>query len=150
MKLGAPDATDEEIESAISIAQATEIVASKGGLDGEITQGAKNLSGGQRPRLAIARALVKQPPILVFDDSSSALDFATEAALRAGLKTLPLGTTKVIVSQRAGTLMEADRILVLDDGKAVGYGTARELLSDCEIFREIYQSQFGEKEGEAI
>ncbi len=148
MKLGSPDATDAEIEAAISTAQATEIVSSKGGLDGEITQGAKNLSGGQRQRLAIARALVAKPPILVFDDSTSALDFATEAALRQGLKALPSCTTKVIVSQRAGTLMEADRILVLDDGKAVGYGTAQQLLSSCEIFREIYESQFGEKEDE--
>ncbi len=148
MKLGCPDATDEEIEAAISAAQATEIVSAKGGLNGEITQGAKNLSGGQRQRLAIARALVKKPPLLVFDDSTSALDFATEAALRKDLKKLPPDTTKVFVSQRAGTLMEADRILVLDDGKAVGFGKAHELLGSCEIFREIYESQFGEKEEE--
>ncbi len=146
MKLGAENATDGEIEAAIQTAQAAEVVAAKGGLDGEITQGAKNLSGGQRQRLAIARALVARPQILVFDDSTSALDFSTEAALRSALKDLPSDTTKVIVSQRAGTLMEADRILVLDDGKAVGYGTAEELLSSCAIFREIYESQFGEKE----
>ncbi len=149
MRLGCPDATDDEIMEAISIAQASEILADKGGLDYEITQGAKNLSGGQRQRLSIARALVSKPDILVFDDSSSALDFATEAALRDNLKRLPEGTTKVIISQRASTLSEADKILVLDDGKLIGIGTARELLESCAVFREIYESQFGTKEGEA-
>ena len=146
MKLGYQDATDAEIMEAISIAQAEEIVADKGGLSYEISQGAKNLSGGQRQRLTIARALVSKPDIIVFDDSSSALDFATEAALRRDLSRLPKDTTKVIVSQRAGTLMEADQILVLDDGRIVGRGTAEELLAGCDIFREIYESQFGEKE----
>ena len=146
MKLGAPDASDEEILEAISIAQASAVVDEKGGLDYEISQGAKNLSGGQRQRLSIARALVTKPEILVFDDSSSALDFATEAALRKDLSRLPSRITKVIISQRAGTLTEADKILVLDDGRIAGIGTASELLENCEIFREIYQSQFGEKE----
>jgi ABC-type multidrug transport system fused ATPase/permease subunit len=146
MKLGAENASDEEIMEAISIAQAAEIVQDKGGLDYEITQGAKNLSGGQRQRLSIARALVLKPEILVLDDSSSALDFATEAALRADLKRLPEKTTKVIISQRAGTLIEADKILVLDDGRIAGIGTADELLGSCAVFREIYESQFGERE----
>ncbi len=146
MKLGAENASDEEIMEAISIAQAAEIVQDKGGLDYEITQGAKNLSGGQRQRLSIARALVLNPEILVLDDSSSALDFATEAALRGDLKRLPEKATKVIISQRAGTLIEADKILVLDDGRIAGIGTADELLGSCAVFREIYESQFGERE----
>ena len=147
MKLGCPSASDEEIAEAIAIAQASEIIKDKGGLDAEISQGAKNLSGGQRQRLSIARALVQKPDILVFDDSSSALDFATEAALRRDLSALPEGTTKVIISQRASTLSEADKILVLDDGKLIGVGTSDELLKNCSVFREIYESQFGAKEG---
>lgn len=149
MRLGCPDASDGQIYEALDIAQAGEIVKDKGGLDFEISQGAKNLSGGQRQRLAIARALVAKPPILVFDDSSSALDFATEAALRRDLAKLPQDTTRVIVSQRAGTLLDADKILVLEDGRIVGLGTAEELMQSCEIFREIYESQFGAKEAEA-
>ncbi len=149
MRLGNPNASDEEIMDAIAIAQASEIVAEKGGLSYEIAQGAKNLSGGQRQRLCIARALVTKPEILVFDDSSSALDFATEAALRRDLKKLPKETTKVIISQRAGTLMDADKILVLDDGHVVGIGTADELMQSCAVFREIYDSQFGAKEAKA-
>ena len=149
MRLGNPDASDEEIMDAVAMAQASEIVAEKGGLSYEIAQGAKNLSGGQRQRLCIARALVTKPEILVFDDSSSALDFATEAALRRDLKKFPKETTKVIISQRAGTLMDADKILVLDDGHVVGIGTADELMQSCAVFREIYESQFGAKEAKA-
>ena len=149
MRLGCPDASDEQIYAALAIAQASEIVKEKGGLSASISQGAKNLSGGQRQRLCIARALVSEPPIIVFDDSSSALDFATEAALRRDLAGLPDQTTKVIVSQRAGTLTDADRILVMDDGHVVGIGTAEELMQSCEVFREIYESQFGEKEDRA-
>ena len=148
MRLGNPDADDAQIMEAIETAQAGEIVADKGGLSYEIAQGAKNLSGGQRQRLCIARALVTKPDILVLDDSSSALDFATEAALRRDLKKLP-EQTRVIISQRAGTLMDADKILVLDDGHAVGLGTAEELMHSCDVFREIYESQFGAKEAKA-
>ena len=149
MQLGNPNASDAEIMDAIAAAQASEIVREKGGLSYEIAQGAKNLSGGQRQRLCIARALVAKPKILVFDDSSSALDFATEAALRSELKKLPSETTKVIISQRAGTLTDADQILVLDDGRIVGIGTADELMQSCEVFREIYESQFGERREQA-
>ena len=149
MRLGNPEASDEEIMEAIATAQASEIVAEKGGLSYEISQGAKNLSGGQRQRLCIARALVTKPEILVFDDSSSALDFATEAALRGDLKKLPKNTTKVIISQRAGTLADADKILVMDDGRIVGIGTSDELMKSCEVFREIYESQFGERREQA-
>lgn len=144
---GRADATDEEIEAALRIAQASEVVKEKGGLDGEVEQGGKNFSGGQKQRLTIARALVRNPEILILDDSASALDFATEAALRKGLKTL--NTTTFIVSQRTSSVRHADKIIVLDEGKAVGIGTHEELLASCEEYREIHFSQLssGEKEG---
>ena len=110
-------------------------------------QGGRNLSGGQRQRLTIARALVKHPRILILDDSASALDYATDAALRRAIRALPGDMTTFIVSQRASSMMHADLILVLDDGALVGAGTHAELLRGCEVYREIYESQFG-KEGE--
>lgn len=148
MRWGKPDATDEEIIEALSVAQAKEFVLAKdGGLDYEIEQGGKNLSGGQRQRLTIARALVKKPKILIMDDSASALDFATDAALRAAIAGMEGDMTVFIVSQRAASIMYADRIVVLDDGKLVGLGTHEELLSNCEVYQEIYDSQF--RKGEA-
>lgn len=147
IRWGKPDATDEEIMEALSTAQAKEFVLAKdGGLDYEIEQGGKNLSGGQRQRLTIARALVKKPKILIMDDSASALDFATDAALRAAIAGMEGDMTVFIVSQRAASIMYADRIVVLDDGKIVGLGTHEELLSGCEVYQEIYDSQFRKAE----
>lgn len=143
---GKADATDEELFTALKLAQASEVVEGKGGLDAEVEQGGKNFSGGQKQRLTIARALVRKPEILILDDSSSALDYATDAELRKDIKTLQ--TTTIIVSQRASSVQHADKIVVLDDGKAVGIGTHEELLSSCEVYREIYRSQYvDEKEG---
>ncbi len=139
---GNENATDEELFAALELAQAREIVEKKeGGLDSEIEQGGRNLSGGQRQRLTIARALVKKPEILILDDSASALDFATDAALRKALKTLK-NTTVFIVSQRTSSIRHADKIVVLDDGAAAGIGTHDELLESCSVYREIYESQF--------
>ncbi len=146
MLWGNENASDEEIFKALELAQAKEIVEGKeGGLDCMIEQGGKNLSGGQRQRLTIARALVKKPEILILDDSASALDFATDAALRKALRSLT-DVTVLIVSQRTSSIQHADQIIVLDDGEAVGIGTHSELLESCDIYREIYQSQF-KKEG---
>lgn len=142
MLWGNENATDAEIERALEIAQATGVVADKGGLDGRIEQGGKNLSGGQRQRLTIARALVKNPDVLILDDSASALDFATDAALRAAIRNMGGDTTVFIISQRASSIMYADRIVVLEDGRADGIGTHDELLSSSEVYREIYGSQF--------
>lgn len=144
---GKKDATDEELTEALKIAQALEVVEKKeGGLSAEVAQGGKNFSGGQRQRLTIARALVRKPEILILDDSASALDFATDAALRraiAGMKEQP---TVFIVSQRAASIQHADQILVLDDGELVGVGRHEELLESCEIYQEIYYSQFPEQQ----
>ena len=137
-----PDATDEQIMRAISIAQATEVVEGKGGLDAKVAGKGKNFSGGQRQRLTIARALVGEPDILILDDSASALDLATDAGLRAAIRKELEDTTVFIVSQRAASVMHADKILVLDDGRIVGEGTHGELLESCDIYREIYDSQF--------
>jgi ABC-type multidrug transport system fused ATPase/permease subunit len=147
LKWGNPDATDEELWKALEIAQAAEVVQGKPkGLDEKVEQGGKNFSGGQRQRLTIARALVADPDILILDDSSSALDFATDAALRKALGTLSGEKTIFIVSQRASSLKHADKILVLDDGHIVDQGKHAELLERCEVYREIYESQF--KKGE--
>ncbi|MCR5627961.1 MAG: ABC transporter ATP-binding protein/permease [Lachnospiraceae bacterium] len=140
MKMGKEDATDSEIYKALEIAQALDVVKSKGGLDHDINQGGRNLSGGQRQRLTIARALVADPKILIMDDSASALDFATDAALRKAVGKLPM--TVFIVSQRASSVMNADKIIVLDDGELKGLGSHDELMKDNEIYREIYYSQF--------
>ncbi len=146
LQWGKKNATDEELYRALDIAQAREFVDKKDdGLDEQITQGGKNLSGGQRQRLTIARALVKQPEILVLDDSASALDYATDAKLRRALREMDNSMTVFIVSQRAASIMHADQIIVLDDGKAVGIGRHEELLGSCEVYQEIYYSQFPEQ-----
>ena len=150
MKLGNENATDEEILEALKTAQAESVVVDKGGLDAVIEQGGKNLSGGQRQRLTIARALVNKPKILILDDSASALDYATDAKLRAAIRNMSGNTTVFIVSQRASSIMHADKIIVLDDGEAVGLGTHSELLSSCSVYREIYASQFSDEEVAAI
>lgn len=144
---GNTEVTDEELWKALELAQAAEFVHAKPrGLDEVVEQGGRNFSGGQKQRLTIARALVKQPDILILDDSASALDFATDAALRKALATLPDYITVFIVSQRTSSLKHADRILVLDDGQIADQGTHEELLERCDVYREIYESQF--KKGE--
>ena len=140
---GNENATDEELWHALSIAQSEDFVRQKPGkLDDPVEQGGRNLSGGQRQRLTIARALVGHPDILILDDSASALDYATDAALRKALRTLPAETTLFIVSQRTSSLRHADQIIVLDDGHVVGIGTHDELMQTCEVYREIHESQF--------
>lgn len=145
---GKEDATEEEMQQALSVAQAAEVVDKKDGkLDAEVEQGGKNFSGGQKQRLTIARALVKQPEILIMDDSSSALDYATDAKLRQAIHNMPNRPTVFIVSQRATSIMYADKIIVLDDGTVAGTGTHEELLKDCSVYQEIYYSQFKRTEG---
>jgi ABC-type multidrug transport system fused ATPase/permease subunit len=147
LRWGNPDATDEELWRALEVAQATDVVEKKeGGLSFVIEQGGKNLSGGQRQRLTIARAVVRDPDILILDDSASALDFATDARLRTALRRMQGDKTIFIVSQRTSSIQFADQIIVMDDGRIVGLGTHEELLLGCEIYREIYESQF-KKEG---
>lgn len=138
---GKKDATDEELWQALTLAQAADFVREKpGGLDAEVEQGGRNLSGGQKQRLSIARALVAQPDILILDDSASALDYATDAALRRALKQLPQKTTVFIISQRTASIRRADTILVLEDGQLAGIGTHDELLQNCSVYREINES----------
>lgn len=150
LQWGKADATDEEMLEAMQAAQALDVLKSKdGGLDGKVEQGGKNFSGGQRQRLTIARALVKKPEILILDDSASALDYATDAALRHAIKNLEYKPTTFIVSQRASSIMHADKIIVLDGGNMVGFGTHEQLLSSCEVYREIYSTQF-EKGGSKV
>ena len=140
---GSADATEEEMERALSDAQALEIVKAKPeGLDSPVAQNGKNLSGGQRQRLTIARALIKKPEILILDDSASALDYATDLALRRSLAALSYKPTVFIVSQRASSILHADKIAVLDEGKMVGLGTHDELMQTCPVYREIYYSQY--------
>ena len=149
MRWGKQDASDEEIYQALDTAQAREFVDSKGeGLDLHIDQGGRNLSGGQRQRLAIARALVRKPEILIMDDSASALDFATDARLRTAIRENTGDMTVFIVSQRATTIKSADTILVLDEGRLAGMGTHKELLKDCQVYREICLSQLSKEEVE--
>ena len=143
IKWGNPHATDEEVMEALEISQAKEFVEKKDGvLDAFVDQAGKNLSGGQRQRLTIARAVVGKPEILILDDSSSALDFATDAALRHSIRNMTPSPTLFIVSQRAASMMHADKIIVLDDGVIMGIGTHKELLASCEVYQEIYYSQF--------
>ena len=149
MKWGNDKATDDEINFALENAQAAEIVAGKeGGLDYMIEQSGRKLSGGQKQRFTIARALVRRPKVLILDDSASALDFATDAKLRKSLKQLGYEPTTFIVSQRTSSIKHADMILVLDDGKVVGKGTHDELLENCEVYHEIYMSQFKDKKAD--
>jgi ATP-binding cassette, subfamily B, multidrug efflux pump len=144
---GKKDATDKEIMEALEVAQATDVVMKKEGkLDEMIAQGGKNLSGGQKQRLTIARAIIRNPEILILDDSASALDFATDAALRKAIRNLDYKPTVFIVSQRAASIMYADQIIVLDDGLVVGIGKHESLLENCNVYREIYESQFKVKE----
>ncbi len=142
LKWGKRDATEAEMQEAAEIAQAADVVRVKGGLNGQISQAGKNLSGGQRQRLTIARAIMKHAPILILDDSASALDMATDANLRKAIRRMPDHPTVFIVSQRTNAIMDADQILVLDDGKLVGKGKHDELLKTCEIYREIFESQY--------
>lgn len=143
---GKQDASEQEMWEALSIAQAKEIVEGKDDkLDAPVTQNGKNFSGGQKQRLTIARALIKKPDILILDDSASALDYATDAALRAAIRDMEGDTTVFIVSQRASSIQYADLIIVLDDGEAVGIGTHDELLANCDVYKEIYYSQFEKK-----
>jgi ATP-binding cassette subfamily B protein len=150
VRYGAADASDDEVRHALDIAQAGDFVAELAdGIASPIDQGGRNVSGGQRQRLAIARALVKRAPLYVFDDSFSALDFRTDARLRAALKRELSGSTVIIVAQRVGTIMNADRIVVLDEGRVVGMGTHTELLESSETYREIVFSQLTEDEARA-
>lgn len=142
---GDDSASDDDLRTALSTAQVLDIVADKGGLDAPVEQNGANFSGGQKQRLSVARALVRKPQILVLDDSSSALDYATEAAMRKAILALPYEPTLFIVSQRASSVMCADRILVLEDGRLVGDGTHKELLANCPAYCEIYHSQFSEE-----
>lgn len=146
MKWGKPDATDEEIDEALRIAQVYDNIYEKDGLNSYIEHGGANLSGGQRQRLSVARAIVSKPEIIVLDDSSSALDFATEKAMREAILSLDYNPTLFIVTQRASSILSADKIIVLDDGELVGIGKSDELLKNCDVYREIYFSQFSEEE----
>ena len=149
LRWGNKDASADELWEALEIAQAKEFVETKeGGLDARVAQGGKNLSGGQRQRLTIARALVKKPKVLILDDSASALDFATDAALRKALRELKNSPLTFIVSQRTSSIQHADQIIVLDDGCVVGLGTHEKLLEECSVYREIYDSQFKKEAAE--
>ncbi len=149
LQMGKREASDEELWAALCAAQAEDFVRAKpGGLDFTVEAGGRNLSGGQRQRLTIARALVRQPKILILDDSASALDFATDAALRRSLRELSYHPTVFVVSQRTSSIAGADRIVVMDEGKVVGLGRQDELLQTCAVYREIYDSQYKKEEGE--
>ena len=150
MQWGKEDATDEEIWHVLEIAQAADVVRSKNGLDAMIEQNGRNLSGGQKQRLTIARALLKNPEILIMDDSASALDFATDLKLRRAIHNLGNQMTVFIVSQRASTVRAANQILVLDDGNLVGIGTHDELMENCKVYQEIYYSQFPEEKPKEV
>lgn len=148
IKWGKQNATDDEINEALKIAQIYDTVYDKNGLDTVVEQGGANFSGGQKQRISIARAVVSKPDIIVLDDSASALDFATEKALREAILSLDYKPTLFIVSQRCSSILSADKIIVLDDGKCIASGTNEQLLKSCEVYREIYSSQFTIKEAE--
>ncbi len=151
LRMGNEDATDEEIITALKDAQAWDFVSKKDGvLDHKIEPSGRNLSGGQKQRLAVARALVRRPEILILDDSASALDYATDAKLRQAIASLDYKPTTFIVSQRASSVLGADRVLVLDDGEAVGYGSPAELLKSCEVYKEIYYCQFPDEKNKEV
>lgn len=144
---GKKEASEEALQEAIAVAQAKEFIEQKeGGMEAKVEQGGRNLSGGQKQRLTIARALVRQPEILILDDSCSALDYATDAALRAGIKELSYHPTVFIVSQRTASIQYADKIIVLDDGEIAGIGTHEELMKNCQVYQEIYESQYKKEE----
>lgn len=146
---GKEDATEEELVEALAVAQASEVVAGKeDGMDAQVSQGGKNFSGGQKQRLTIARALVRNPEILILDDSASALDYATDARLRSAIRERKGSPAVFIVSQRTSSIRHADKIIVLEDGEAVGIGTHEDLLKNCQTYREIYESQYQDKERE--
>ncbi|MBR0538152.1 MAG: ABC transporter ATP-binding protein, partial [Clostridia bacterium] len=147
VNFGDNNADDDVLTQAVAVAQGSDFVfGEKGGLSARVAQGGSNFSGGQKQRLSIARAVAREPEILIFDDSFSALDFKTDKALRAALKEKLRGSTRLIVAQRIGTIMDADRIIVLDNGCVVGDGTHRQLLETCETYREIAESQLSEEE----
>ena len=147
LRFGKADASDAQIEEAAQIAQATEFIEGKAQrYDSAIAQGGSNVSGGQKQRLAIARAIAKDPQVYVFDDSFSALDLKTDAALRKALNSKVKDKTVIIVAQRISTIMHADQILVLDEGKIAGIGTHAELLKNCEVYQQIASSQMSQKE----
>ena len=151
VRLGNSIITDEQIEKATSIAQATDfILERKEGFDAPISQGGANVSGGQRQRISIARAIAKNPEIYIFDDSFSALDYKTDKALRSELKKHTKNATSIIVAQRIGTIIDADKILVLDEGKLVGMGTHKQLLKTCEVYKQIAYSQLSKEELENV
>ena len=147
MKWASDSAKEDEFLKAISDAQAVEVVDQKGGIDGEVEPGGKNFSGGQKQRLSIARTLLSKPEILILDDSSSALDYLTDLNLRKAIKNLDYNPTVLIVSQRSASIMNADKIIVLDDGNMVGIGKHEQLLKTCEVYKEIYESQYSEEAG---
>ena len=145
IRWGDEDASDEEVRFAAEIAQATEFIDERPeGFSREVSQGGANVSGGQKQRLAIARAMVKKPPVMIFDDSFSALDMKTDVTLRRALASEIAGCTRIIVAQRVGTILHAEQIIVLDEGKIVGKGTHKELMETCEIYRDTAISQLSE------
>lgn len=147
IKYGNQEADDDELMRAVDIAEASEFIrVTRDGLDAVVAQGGSNFSGGQKQRLAIARAVVRKPEIYLFDDSFSALDFKTDARVRAALKREIIGATMLIVAQRVATVMDAHRIIVLDDGEIAGMGTHRALMRSCEVYREIVSSQLSPEE----
>ncbi len=151
VRWGKTDASDDEVRTALDAAQALGFIEEKeGGINFALNQGARNLSGGQKQRVTVARALVRRPEILILDDSSSALDYATDATMRSAIKKYAEGMTVFMVSQRASSIMHADKIIVLDDGRIAGIGTHDELLQDCEIYREICHSQMGDNTSKEV